>query len=173
LRRDAVPITGAIPRFQAIYRQEEFSASDDADVLGFVMMRRDRSAGRIRREQHITCRGFELECIERTGKLWQGKYLRREVGHRCGSHVTSQLRRDYASEGDFDVKRVVISRAFCKKRLAHTNSVASIERPIGMITNAGPGKTISAIPIRVTVPPTTATTIRLAIRSFECWSFFT
>ena len=39
-----------------------------------------------------------------------------------------------------------------------------------MTMNAGPGKTISAIPIRVTVPPTTATTMRLAKRNFDCWS---
>ena len=32
------------------------------------------------------------------------------------------------------------------KHLAHTNSVASMERPIGMITNAGPGKTIKSNP---------------------------
>ena len=57
-------------------------------------------------------------------------------------------------------------RAFCNQRLAHRNSVASMERPMGMTTNAGPGKTISAIPKRVTVPPITATTIRLATRRF-------
>jgi hypothetical protein len=71
-----------------------------------------------------------------------------------------------ASVFDFDATRFAISRAFFKNPLAQTNSVASIERPIGITMNAGPGNTISAIPIRVTVPPTTATTMRLAKRNF-------
>jgi len=35
---------------------------------------------------------------------------------------------------------------------------------MGMTTIAGPGNTIIAIPTRVTVPPTTAATTRLAVR---------
>ena len=41
-----------------------------------------------------------------------------------------------------------------------------MERPIGMTTIAGPGKTIMAMPTRVIVPQVTATTTRFAARNF-------
>ena len=41
--------------------------------------------------------------------------------------------------------------------LAQTNSVASIPKPIGMTSMAGPGNTIITIPINTTVRPTTPT----------------
>ena len=57
---------------------------------------------------------------------------------------------------------LIFSRIF----FAHINSVASMESPIGIIMNAGPGKTIVIIPIVKTVNPITAITIRLSCLKF-------
>ena len=74
----------------------------------------------------------------------------------CGQAALDDYIRRYALR---DVRRNL-----ARHRFAHRNSVASMERPMGMTINAGPGKTISATPISVTVPPITATTMRLATR---------
>lgn len=66
--------------------------------------------------------------------------------------------------GDFALMGITNSLAFRSQRLAQRNSVASMERPTGMTINAGPGKTISATPISVMVPPMMAMLIRLAKR---------
>ncbi len=54
------------------------------------------------------------------------------------------------------------SRTIASQRRAQANSVARIASPNGITTNAGPGKTVSAIPNRSTVIPTIATTTRRA-----------
>jgi hypothetical protein len=58
-------------------------------------------------------------------------------------------------------RRGKIARAERSQRLAQANSNARIASPAGITTNAGPGKTINAIPRASTVPPTTATRTRL------------
>ncbi len=57
------------------------------------------------------------------------------------------------------------SRIIRSQRRAQANSVARMARPIGITTIAGPGRTIRAMPIRSTVPPTTETTTRRAYLS--------
>ena len=54
-----------------------------------------------------------------------------------------------------------MARADLSQRLAHANSAAKMASPSGITTNAGPGRTIKAMPNASTVPPTTATKMRL------------
>ena len=54
-----------------------------------------------------------------------------------------------------------MARADRNQRLAHANSIARMASPSGITMNAGPGSTISAMPMASTVPPTTITTTRL------------
>ncbi len=51
------------------------------------------------------------------------------------------------------------------QRFAQANSVASTARPAGITMKAGPGRTIKAIPSKMTVPPMTATVMRLICRN--------
>lgn len=54
---------------------------------------------------------------------------------------------------------LILSLTFSNSLLAQTNSVASIDKPIGITINAGPGKTIRMIPMARIVNPIIATTI--------------
>lgn len=77
----------------------------------------------------------------------------------------NEIQRDEGSRGGVrGVWETTISRALRNQRLAQTNSVARMESPMGRTTNAGPGRTSRATPIRGTVPPMIAITIRLARR---------
>jgi hypothetical protein len=58
--------------------------------------------------------------------------------------------------------RVQRSFTFVRSVRAQMNSVASIARPSGIATTAGPGNTIMATPIIKTVKPATITIRRLA-----------
>jgi hypothetical protein len=55
----------------------------------------------------------------------------------------------------------ILSLTFSNSLLAQTNSVARIDKPIGITIKAGPGKTISKIPIARIVNPITVTKILL------------
>lgn len=57
-------------------------------------------------------------------------------------------------------------------RRAQTNSVARMAMPAGMTINAGPGNTSSAMPIKSTVNPTTATIILFIFRNMGGFAGF-
>src|SRR5262249_31291836 len=54
----------------------------------------------------------------------------------------------------------IISLPRFSTRRAHANSLPRISRPRGITIKAGPGKTSSAMPISIIVPPITPTTTR-------------
>src|SRR5205085_2894388 len=76
---------------------------------------------------------------------------------RLDQGLDSFVRRHFATGSGCRPRALAtIVRARTTARRAQANSVARIARPIGITIKAGPGRTISAMPMRRTVPPMTA-----------------
>ena len=68
LRRNLIPLAGTVTRLLAIQCQDQFALGDDADVLGFVTMRRYDGACGVRGKQDIAVPCLQLEGVERPVK---------------------------------------------------------------------------------------------------------
>src|SRR6267142_3511702 len=68
LRTHVIPVAGAVASFSAIKDQDEFALGNDADILGFVTVRRYDSAFGIRGKQDIAVLCLQFERVERPVK---------------------------------------------------------------------------------------------------------
>src|SRR5688572_13889047 len=64
-RWDVIPLAHAIAALDALYAQNELTLRDHANILRFVVVRRDEGALGVRRKQNIAVVRLELEGIKR------------------------------------------------------------------------------------------------------------
>src|SRR5687768_12850935 len=81
LRGNAIPLSGLVARLQPVDREYELALCYHADVLGIVVVRRNRRPGGIRSEEHVAVFRRQPERIERSFELWELAQQFRKMGH--------------------------------------------------------------------------------------------
>src|SRR4051794_17041055 len=95
--RDVIPVAGAVAMLLAMKRQDELALRDHADVLRLVIVRLNRSSGRVRCEEDIAIVRLQLECVEGPGKARQATNQRREMAHSVSMGERAVMRHDSRS----------------------------------------------------------------------------